>query len=74
MRLYDYTAYPRKQTDHAIYGEVLADSERHAKAKVRALCPRCKRIELSVLSEYEPAPVPPGSPPACERKAEPRDE
>ena len=74
MRLYDYTAYPRKPTDHAIYGEVLADSERHAKAKVRALCPRCKRIELSVLSEYEPAPVPLGSPPSSELKAEHSDE
>ena len=74
MRLYDYTAYPRKPTDHAIYGEVLADSERHAKAKVRALCPRCKRIELSVLSEYEPAPPHLGTPPSSEAQADYSDD
>ena len=61
MRLYDYTAYPRDPNLHAIYGEVLADTDRLAKAKIRALCPHCKRIELSLLSEHEPGAAPNGA-------------
>lgn len=61
MRLYDYTAYPRDPNLHAIYGEVLADTDRLAKAKIRALCPHCQRIELSLLSEHEPGAAPNGA-------------
>ena len=69
MRFYDYTAYPKDHAQHAVYGEVMADTDSAAKAKIKALCPHCGRIELSILSASEPfgrhsaRPVP-GSRPA----------
>lgn len=54
MRLYDYTAYPKDHAQHAVYGEVMADTDSAAKAKIKALCPHCGRIELSILSASEP--------------------
>lgn len=53
MRLYDYTAYPKDHAQHAVYGEVMADTDSAAKAKIKALCPHCGRIELSILSACE---------------------
>lgn len=56
MRLYDYTAYPKDHAQHAVYGEVMADTDSaaKAKAKIKALCPHCERIELSILTTSEP--------------------
>ena len=54
MRLSDYTAYPKDHAQHAVYGEVMADTDSAAKAKIKALCPHCERIELSILSTSEP--------------------